>query len=184
MRRRLRSFAIPLLLSIPAAAHSYCPGWDKTQPGYDPSYYSVSHEFRRARYVVEAVSLREAWLGEDGKPKPLRPPFQFGYPKPWGFDPYMGAYYDVGVRRSFKGKVPTHLRLFSENSTARFWLKKGVKYVLFVTKEQFDPRSRTTIGSALTVDTCGNSTDLQSGRTVIRQLRKLAKRESAHRPKI
>ena len=50
-----------------------------------------------------------------------------------------GAWYDVQVTTTFKGKPPLRLRLFSENSTARFWLNKGERYLLFVTEEAFDP---------------------------------------------
>lgn len=159
-----------LLLSFPAAARAYCLGWDKTLPGHDPRYYTVSHELRRAKYVVEAVVTRETWLGEDGKPKALQPPFQNGGARPWGFDPYLGAYYDVRVSRSFKGPAPATLRLFSENSTARFRFDVGSKHVLFVSEETFDGP----IGRRLTVDTCGNSNELSRARPVTRRLRELA----------
>ncbi len=162
--------AAACLLCGPAIARAYCIGWDKSLPNYDAHYYSVSHEFRRSEYVVEVQVLRETWLGEDGKPKPLQPPFQNGAKKPWGFDPYMGAYYDVRVLKSFKGEAPLTLRLFSENSTARFWFNVGSKHVLFVSKETFDPP----IGERLTVDTCGNSQSLSKASRLLGELRQLA----------
>jgi hypothetical protein len=154
-------------LCPPTAASAFCIGWDKRLPNYDPQYYSVPHEYHRAKYVIVARVIRETWLGEDGRPKPLRPPFQDGRPRPWGFDPYAGAYYDVRVERAFKGRPPPKLRLFSENSTARFWLKVGTEHVLFVTEEAFD----SPIDKQLTIDTCGNSKPLPQARSLVRSLK-------------
>lgn len=164
-------FLITLTALGSNTANAYCVGWDKSLPNYDPKYYSVSHEFKRAKYVIEAKAIRETWLGEDGKPKSLQPPFQFGEPRPWGFDPYMGAYYDVEVFHDFKGHPSRHLRLFSENSTARFWLNIGKEYVLFVTTNTFD----LPVGQQLTIDTCGNSKSLQQARNVLQAVENLSK---------
>jgi hypothetical protein len=158
-------------VAAPDAARAYCVGWDKTIPNYDAHYYSVSHEFQRAKYVVKAKVVREIWVGEDGKAKPLQPPFQNGGPRPWGFDPYAGAYYRLHVETVFKGKPPSQLTIFSENSTARFWLAVGSEHVLFVTEETFeDP-----IGKSLTMDTCGNSKPLSKATALLRDLRRLAR---------
>lgn len=59
--------------AIPAKAGAFCIGWDKSFPNYDSAYYSVSHEFRRAKYVVKTKVVGETWVGEDGLPKPLQP---------------------------------------------------------------------------------------------------------------
>ena len=161
-----------IALGAPSAARAYCMGWDKTLPNYDAQYYSVSHEFRRAKYVIKAKVIQETWVGEDGKPKSLQPPFQNDGPRPWGFDPYTGAYYRLQVEVAFKGKPPSHLTVFSENSTARFWLDVGSEHVLFVTEETFeDP-----IGKRLTMDTCGNSKPLPKANTLLRDLGRLARR--------
>lgn len=156
----------------PSVAWSYCPGTDANFPGHDPHYYSVSKEYARSKYVIIATMDRETWLGEDGKPKPLKGPFQFGGKRPWGFDPYMGAYYDVRVLRSFKGAAPRHLRLFSENSTARFWLWHGVHYLLFISDGRFDPPVR----YQLSVDTCGNSGDLPHNQALLGKVQRLAEK--------
>lgn len=95
----------------PSNAWSYCPGAGRDFPGYDPRYYSVAKEYARSKYVIIATMDRETWLGEEGKPKPLKRPFQFGGKRPWGFDPYVRAYYDGRVQRSFKGAAPRHLRI-------------------------------------------------------------------------
>ena len=158
-------------LAAPNAARAYCVGWDKTLPNYDPHYYSVSHEFQRAKYVVKAKVVREIWVGEDGKAKSLHPPFQNGGPKPWGFDPYAGAYYRLQGETTFKGKPPPQLTIFSENTTARFWFDVGSEQVLFVTDETFDAP----IGKRLTMDTCGNSKPLPKATSLLRDLGQLAR---------
>jgi len=102
--------------------------------------------------VIEAKVLKETWIGEDGKEKPLDPPFQNGSPRPWGFDPYVGAFYDLKIERSFKGSPPSVIRVFSENGTNRFWLDKGEEILAFVFTEEFEAP----IGKQFTLDTCGN----------------------------
>ncbi len=79
-----------------------------------------------------------------------------------------GAWYDIGVTKTFKGKPSLRLRLFSENSTARFWLNKGERYLFFVTEEPFDAP----IGRALTADTCGNSARVN--RALLQKVQSLA----------
>ena len=120
--------------------------------------------------MVRAKVLRETWLGQDGKAKALEPPFQFDNPRPWGFDPYLGAYFEVRVLEVFSGNPAPTLWLFSENSTARFWLSVGDELAIFVTEENFDAP----IGRALTLDTCGNSRAIAKAGDVLGKLRKLA----------
>ena len=152
------------IVSLPVRA--YCVGADATLPNYDKNYYSVRKELGRSKYVVVARVEAETWLDEDGKPKALEPPFQNGAPRPWGFDPYSGAQYKIKVLKSYKGKAPQQLTLFSENTTARFWLNRGEVHVFFISPEVFD----SPIGSQLTIDTCGNSGELNKSQDVIRQL--------------
>ncbi len=152
---------------FPLEARAYC--------NEAPSYYSISHEFRRAEYVVKARVIQETWLGEDAKEKPLKPPFQFGNPRPWGFDPYIGAYYDIEVLTAFKGHPGSRLRLFSENTEARFWLEVGSEYIFFVTEEKFDQP----IDLRPTIDTCGNSALVKKGQATLRAIEKLSHEMSA-----
>ena len=145
---------------------AYCVGSDASVPGYDRDYYSVSKELARSRYVVVGRVVSETWLGEDGKPKALEPPFQDGRPRPWGFDPYAGAVYGIKVLRVIKGRPSRQLTLFSENSTARFWLDVGDDYVFFISEESFEAP----IGRRLTIDTCGNSARMANAKEVLRRL--------------
>jgi len=154
------------LAALPDTAQAFCIGYDKSWSGYRPDYYSVAQEYRRSDFVIEARVIRENWIGEDGKPKALRRPFQNGGPRPWGFDPYMGAFYTLRVERTFKGGPPPTLRLFSENSTARFWLFPGGKLLAFVSKSRFDPP----IGQQWTIDTCGNSRQPPYSHSLIRRI--------------
>jgi hypothetical protein len=166
------SWAVFLLLCVaswaPGKANAYCLGLDKLLPNYDPEYYSVSHEFKRTKYVIAASVLSQTWVGEDGKETDLNPPFLNGSPSPRGFDPYLGAYYDVQVMRVFKGRPEPRLRLFSENSTGRFSLAVGAQYLLFVSDDTFD-----VIGEQLSVDSCGNSAPIENAEIVLRFVEKL-----------
>ena len=155
MRKRVRavvSATVMALGTIPSGAFAYCVGWDKTLLNYDPHYYTVRREYRRSKWVIKAKVTKETWVGEDGNEKPLAPPFQNGSPRPWGFDPYAGAFYDLQIERSFKGRPPPTIRVFSENATNRFWLSKGQRILAFVSTEEFDAP----IGKQFTLDTCGN----------------------------
>jgi hypothetical protein len=173
----MKSKIVSIILSIaavawlPLQANAYCIGWDKSLPNFDPNYYSISHEYRRSKYVVTARVVRETWLGLDGKPRALEPPFQYEGSRPWGFDPYIGALYDAEVVHVFKGKPAAQLRLFSENSTARFWLEVGDEFIMFVTEELFDPP----IGRQITIDTCGNSAPAKEAQTTVRSVERISR---------
>jgi hypothetical protein len=169
---RLSAYAGLALMAGPTAAYAYCPGADNTQPEYDPRYYSVSREFQRSLYVVRVKVVGETWLGENGKPKPLKPPFQFNGSRPWGFDPYIGAFYDLEVQTAYKGSPSHRIRVFSENSTARFWFDADSEHLLFVSKSRFD----SPVGSRLTIDTCGNSAAFPKARSLASVVLKLAKK--------
>jgi len=151
---------------MPRLAEGSCPGLDPFLPGYDPDYYSLSKELARSRYVLVGRVVAETWLGRDGKPKALQPPFQDGRPRPWGFDPYMGAVYEIEVLRVIKGQPGPQVTLFSENSTSRFWLDVGGEYLFFITEDTFDEP----IGRRLTVDNCGNSASAADAEKVLERL--------------
>ena len=153
-------------LALPKMVGAYCPGTDPEFPNHSPNYYTARQELARSQYVVVGKVLTETWLGEDGNPKPLEPPFQNNNPRPWGFDPYSGAEYGIKVVKTLKGKPGAQFTLFSENSTARFWLEIGAEYLFFVTEEVFDQP----IGRRLTIDTCGKSAPLSKAQSTIKQI--------------
>ena len=79
-----------------------------------------------------------------------------------------GTAYLVRVNETLKGKAPAQLRLFSENSGARFPMRVGTKYLLFV-----DHLERSVI------DNCGNSGTVAARRRALATVRRL--RQSADR---
>jgi hypothetical protein len=164
MKRGLATTLAALAMTgLAAAANAYCAGYDQHWSGYEPHYYSVAHEYHRSDFVVKARVLTETWIGENGKPRPLKPPFQNGSSRPWGFDPYLGAFYTVRVDQSLKGTPPATIKLFSENSTARFWLVPGSEILAFVSTERFDKP----IGRQWTLDTCGNFATFPKARAIL-----------------
>ncbi|HEY2387951.1 MAG TPA: hypothetical protein VGK30_13385 [Candidatus Binatia bacterium] len=91
--------------------------------------------------------------------------------------PSSGLYEDTGytvrVDEALRGTPHGRIRLFTENSSDRFPMAVGKKYVLFVYQQQ----------GRLMVDNCGNS-GLLSERTEtlagIRRLRELNQRRAKH----
>ena len=53
--------------ALPVGASAYCIGWDKSLPDYDPRYYSIEHEFNRAKYVVKVKVFGETFDRPVGK---------------------------------------------------------------------------------------------------------------------
>lgn len=73
-----------------------------------------------------------------------------------------GTAYLVRVNETLKGKAPAQLRLFSENSGARFPMRVGTKYLLFI-----DHLERSVI------DNCGNSGTVAMRRRALATARRL-----------
>ena len=147
------------------------PDSNQGSPNTNPSYYSVENEFARSQYVVVARVTGVTWIGEDGRPTTLHPPFQNGGDAPSGFDPYLGAYYDLAVSQAFKGRPGGRLRLFSENTTARFRLEPGERHLLFVLTDTFE-----VIGAKPTIDACGNSGSMDSAQGALSVIGRLSQR--------
>ena len=83
-------------------------------------------------------------------------------PVPLSRDFQEGTAYLVRVNEPLKGKAPAQLRLFSENSGARFPMHVGTKYLLFI-----DHLERSVI------DNCGNSGTLATRRKALATARRL-----------
>jgi hypothetical protein len=83
-----------------------------------------------------------------------------------------GTAYVIRVDQKLKGKSPSRIRLFSENSSARFPMRRGMQYLLFI-----DNLERSVI------DNCGNSGTLSSRRKALALTRRLA-RDSLHAVKM
>ena len=104
---------------------------------------SVRDEYRASDVVVVGTVVRAT-------PVPLSRDFQ------------EGTAYLVRVNETLKGKAPAQLRLFSENGGARFPMRVGTKYLLFV-----DHLERSVI------DNCGNSGTVASHRKAVATVRRL-----------
>jgi hypothetical protein len=165
----LAAIAMLAMLCV-APASAICIGTAPEFPGSSPDYYAVKNEFARAEFVAKVRVFSEIWLGEDGKPKGLKPPFQSGGARPWGFDPYLGAWYGVRVEQVLKGAPPEGFSLFSENTSSRFWFRSGDSYLVFVERSEFEKP----IGQAWTIDTCGNSRDWAKAGPLVKEIEPLA----------
>lgn len=74
-----------------------------------------------------------------------------------------GIEYIVRIEKTIKGKAKKKVRLFSENSSGRFPMKKGVPYLLFIYEEL----------GLLHVDNCGNSGPLSEKQSVLLSLQNM-----------
>ena len=116
---------------------------------------------------MTAKVLSETWLDEDGRPTALEAPL-VGGDQPIGLDPYLGANYAIQPLEVLKGSPPQQLTLFSENTTARFPMKVGATYLLFVYEAtDTDP-------PYLHLDSCGNSGLLDNRTPILADVRRLA----------
>ena len=104
---------------------------------------TVRDEYRGSDVVVIATVVRAT-------PVPLSRDFQ------------EGTAFTVRVNETLKGKAPAQLRLFSENSGARFPMHVGAKYLLFI-----DHLERSVI------DNCGNSGTVATRRQAVATARRL-----------
>jgi hypothetical protein len=83
-------------------------------------------------------------------------------PVPLSRDFQEGTAYLVRINETLKGRAPAQLRLFSENGGARFPMRVGTKYLLFV-----DHLERSVI------DNCGNSGTVATRRQALATVRRL-----------
>jgi hypothetical protein len=84
-------------------------------------------------------------------------------------DSLTGTFYTIRVVKTWHGKAPESLTLYSENSTARFPMRVDGTYILFVTKSD---------NGKWIIDNCGNSGLLPSANKVLSALRALPLRQS------
>jgi hypothetical protein len=75
-----------------------------------------------------------------------------------------GKIYGLTVEKAFRGNPGPTLELFDENTSGRFDMSVGTKYLLFVYEEH----------GRLRVDNCGHSAKLSMSGATIKQVEKLA----------
>lgn len=171
MFARLMLYALACLVS--PCAPAACP--TEGDPGWEPDLYSIGKEFRRAKYVVRAKSLRETWLGEDGKPAWPTQPFNAGGLNPLGMDPFLGAVYELEVLEVFKGAPQRLLQIFSSNTTARVPLPVNGEYLLFI--QEYKEPGVDEAGLRIWVDHCGNSAEMPFAQATLQATQVLASKK-------
>jgi hypothetical protein len=80
-------------------------------------------------------------------------------------DRYEGVTYTVNLQDPFRGRASPTFELFSENSSGRFPMIKGMEYLLFI----YDYKD------VLAVDNCGNSGLLTERQKELDAVRDLAR---------
>lgn len=78
-------------------------------------------------------------------------------------DEYEGWFYDLTVQQLFRGPHTKTIQVFTENSSGRFPLNLGKRYLIFA--YEYDGR--------LEIDNCGNSSLLSTAGPALRELGKI-----------
>ena len=78
--------------------------------------------------------------------------------------------YTVHRLQELKGSVPEYLTLRAENDSGGYRMNAGETNLLFLTQAK----------GVLTVDVCGNSTELSEGASVVSEVRRLLVQQGAH----
>ena len=125
-------------LAIPQAALAVCLSGDS----------SVQHEYFRSVAVVIAEVVSERTV-----------------PDPEDSESYGGIVYTVKIQETYRGSLHGTVDIFSENTSGRFSMDKGGKYILFLYRQQ----------GQLSADNCGNSGLVGQRQEVLATVRRLAK---------
>lgn len=156
-------FAILLfwLLSADAAFGAICSD--------TPGAYSVKQEYKESTYVASGRILSVTWLDDSPQRRPTKLHGHLEFKtQPGGFDPYSGANYRFQVFKSYRGKAPKFLTIFSQNNSARTPFFLGKSYLLFIGR--VDVNVDVARKGDLVVDICGNSNLLENSGPVLKQL--------------
>jgi hypothetical protein len=110
--------------------------------------YSLSGEYSRSEAVLTGM-VTDAHLVEDKADPEI----------------FAGIDYSVRVDRSYRGDLHGVVHVYSENSSGRFPMELGTRYVLFLHKS----------GTNLAAYDCGNSGTIDDKSTVLRALSALSR---------
>jgi hypothetical protein len=114
-------------------------------------HISISSEYRTSKAVGIGTVMSEKTVPET----------------PDGFF-LDGTAYQVRVDEIFRGDLPATVNIFSENTSGRFPMNVGSKYLMFV----YAAHGR------LLIDYCGNSGLLSKSSQVLQQVEKLAQKKA------
>jgi hypothetical protein len=129
-----------VLLLVPTSVFGYCP-----------AHPDISTEFQESEFV---------FLGEVASEEPVEENGDF----------YDGINYTLTITEQFKGAHKNSFIVFSENSSGRFPMEKGVGYLIFTSRQSVLLAD----GPAFAVSNCGNSGPAGEQETAITQVRELA----------
>lgn len=104
----------------------------------DGRHPSVAQEFEASKYVIIGMQFGEHVVTSSDDPEGV-----------------AATIYSVNPVERFKGNEAHKIEIWSENSSSRFVIEKGKKYLLFI---RSDP-------DGFYVDNCGNSGPLESKNT-------------------
>jgi hypothetical protein len=79
---------------------------------------------------------------------------------------YDATIYTVQIERVLKGRLASQVRLYSSNTTARYWMEIGERHILFLTREWKENRWV----ADYFVNNCGNSSKLPKGDAIVKQV--------------
>ncbi len=114
-------------------------------------------------HIPEAKELRDAHaivIGAVVAERSAPPPSQ---------DEYGGTEYRLRIQETLKGPKYKEIALFSENSSGRFPMVKGEKYLVYVSKER----------KYFWVSNCGNSGEAAERTELIGRIRELTRQEES-----
>ena len=153
--RPVWALLLSLWLSIPVAAHCTCV--DLGGPVDVPRHPSIADEYASVPWVliVRTTASRDV-------------------PSPDDLGFYDWTIYDVEVVRVFKGRPPHHIRLLSENTTARFPMDPGKEYLVFVSHSPMVEMAGKEKLPGDYVDNCGNSGAIEDVGRAIRAVKELS----------
>ena len=110
--------------------------------------YSVSAEYARSVAVVEATVASIRTVRDQAEPEFI-----------------SGTIYALRIHASFRGPLTNTVDVFSENTSGRFPIEKGKRYLLFLHQD----------GNQLSADNCGNSGLVSQKKSVLETVRALRK---------
>ena len=134
----IKLLACVTVLAIPSAVSAVCLLGD----------YTVEAEYSRSAAVVVAKVMSERTV-----------------PDPEDSESYGGTIYTVKVLESFRGALHGTSEIYSENSSGRFPMERGKKYILFLYRYQ----------GQFSADNCGNSGPVAQKQEVLAAVRSLTK---------
>ena len=92
----------------------------------------------------------------------------------------QGTFYDVQVRELLRGNPTTRVEIYDENSSGRFPIMVGARYLLFAYQGVFQAVD----GPRLAIDACGNSAKLTKAGKALKAARKFVAQAILNEPSI